>query len=71
MTDLQLLKDSMDVLERLDCQFLPCDGPRPRIISYVTCIRCATLGKLYKRFGITVERVTNRFGDTYWQRKEA
>ena len=50
-SDLALLRESLQTLERTPCQFWACQGPTLQPIDMVTCYRCATLAKLQQRFG--------------------
>lgn len=59
-TDRELLRESLDALERLDCEFAMCDGPfRPQIYMRV-CHRCSTIYALRRRLGLSVRAPNNR-----------
>lgn len=42
----ELLADTIDVLERVGCQFWACEGETLEPIAMVTCYRCSTLARL-------------------------
>ncbi|GLZ62838.1 hypothetical protein [Micromonospora sp. NBRC 107095] len=44
--DSELLDDTIDVLERVGCQFWACDGPTLEPVDMKTCAACALLARL-------------------------
>lgn len=44
------LKEVVETLERVGCQFWACDGPYKRPVHMKTCYVCETLHDLYKRY---------------------
>lgn len=42
-----LLDEVIGTLERVGCQFDPCQGPTATPVPMITCHVCATLGRLY------------------------
>lgn len=58
-TDRELLRESLDALEHLDCAFAMCDGPfRPQVHMRVCC-RCSTIYALRRRLGLSVRAPSN------------
>ena len=58
-TDRDLLQESLDAPEHLDCAFAMCDGPfRPQIYMRV-CRRCSTIYALRRRLGLSSVRAPN------------
>jgi hypothetical protein len=52
--DEDLLRESMEALERLECQFWACAGPTLTPEAMRTCFRCSLLARLREHFGLTV-----------------
>jgi len=50
--DKELLEESLEVLERVGCQFWACGGPTLRPGYATTCFRCSTVARLAKRLGV-------------------
>jgi len=46
MTDIKLLKESLEVLESADCQFWACKGPTLKPIPMATCGVCHMIAQI-------------------------
>ena len=44
--DVELLREVIDTLERVGCQFDHCDGPTLEPVDMITCHACATLARV-------------------------
>jgi hypothetical protein len=54
--DEKLIKESLEVLERISCQFWACEGPTLKPKHMITCMRCALVAKLQKRLGVYIPK---------------
>lgn len=51
-----LLREALDVLMDVPCQFWACEGPTLRPVAMITCRRCEAVAKLAKRLGCYTPR---------------
>lgn len=53
--DEELLRDTLDALYIIGCQFPECVGPRARPVPMATCVACGQIAKLRRRLGLWLD----------------
>jgi hypothetical protein len=54
--DLRYLRESLETLERVDCQFWACKGPTLHPIPMTTCQVCSLIARLRRRLGLPIRQ---------------